>query len=250
MSLMKLLIMRCIFKTKTCPQICQWFRKKFFFLYICNCAHSIHEEIHPQQPNSGHCKSFVIWWVGQWGGGGCPTQVFCSIEPAIWKNGRFAEAKSTFRVGQMWAMVVQNMPLGSLASPRSFMYLPEKLNVCRKILCFHSFTFLYCAKTRVCQWPCILGILFNKSKASSLFCICIWIYMIFHIFLICICFAEYYLWVETSFSCSPSLIFTRWSKSFPTFRLLDKKHNLIESFTFVCYKLISVSYLHVLLKYI
>ena len=39
-----------------------------------------------------------------------------------------------------WAMLVQNMPLGPLASPRSFKCFPLKLRVSRKMLCFHSFT--------------------------------------------------------------------------------------------------------------
>ena len=49
--------------------------------------------------------------------------MFCLIEPDTWtflQNGLLAEAKITFRVGQSNVGLVQNMPLGPLASQRSF----------------------------------------------------------------------------------------------------------------------------------
>ena len=86
------------------------------------------------------------------------SQVFCSIEPAIWKlqNGLFAEAKSSFRVGQRWAMLGQNMPLGPLASPRRFQVFEGKIERLRENFVFHVFILR--------QNTCVLLTIHTRSK--------------------------------------------------------------------------------------
>ena len=51
-----------------------------------------------------------------------------------------------------WAMLVQNMPQGLLASPRSLKCFPWKLSVSRKIWCFHFFRISRNAKLRVTNY--------------------------------------------------------------------------------------------------
>ena len=41
------------------------FEKSFTFWIFATVLILFMMKIQPQQPNSGHCKSFVIWWVGE-----------------------------------------------------------------------------------------------------------------------------------------------------------------------------------------